>query len=208
MKKIFDLDNPIWRFIGNLADFFLLSVYWYLCAIIIIPMGAGTTAMHSVTLKMASHTEGYTTKGFFKAFKDNFRQGTVMGLCYLGVGLVITIDFYWIFFGNPKVGVYFLPLAIMIAAVYLLCANFTFPMLSHYDNDTKSLLILGVSYTFKNLVPVFSYTLLTIGIFALGIFVFWPILLIAPGLSAYISAFILNRIFTKYDRNADSSQSD
>lgn len=208
MRKIFDLDNPIWRFIGNLADFFMLSVYWYLCVILIIPMGAGTTALYTVTLKMSSCTEGYITKEFITAFKKNFRQGTIIGLIYLGLGLVIAIDFYWIFFGNPQAGVYFLPLAIMIAFLYLLCASFTFPLLSHYYNDTRSLLILGVSYTFKNLISVFSYTLFTIGIFAVGIFVFWPILLIAPGLSAYISSYILNHIFMKYDKNVDSFQND
>lgn len=28
--KFFSLENPVWKFIGNLADFFILSCLWYL----------------------------------------------------------------------------------------------------------------------------------------------------------------------------------
>lgn len=207
MRKIFNLDNPVWRFIGNLADFFLLSVYWYICALLIIPFGAGTTAMHSVTMKMAENTEGYTTSGFIEAFKKNFKQGTTIGILYLSAGAVIGIDFLWIFFGQPEIGVYFVPFGIVVGLIYILFGSFIFPLLAHYDNDTKSLIKIGVVYTFRNFLPIFSYTLLVIGIFSFGVFVFWPVLLVAPGLGAYISAFIINRIFDKYDMSAGSCRS-
>ena len=37
--KFFSLENPIWKFIGNLADFFLLSCLWYLCCLPVVTAG-------------------------------------------------------------------------------------------------------------------------------------------------------------------------
>ena len=48
--KFFSLENPIWKFIGNLADFFLLSCLWYLCCLPVVTAGAATTALYYVTL--------------------------------------------------------------------------------------------------------------------------------------------------------------
>ena len=49
--KFFSLENPIWKFIGNLADFFLLSCLWYLCCLPVVTAGTATTALYYVTLK-------------------------------------------------------------------------------------------------------------------------------------------------------------
>ena len=42
-----------------------------------------------------------------------------------------------------------------------------------------------------------TYTIIK-GFFAVGVFVFWPVLLVAPGLASYCNAFLFNRIFDKY----------
>ncbi len=53
----------------------------------------------------------------------------------------------------------------------------------------------------RNFLPVLSTVIVTVAFFAFGLFVFWPVLLIAPGLSAYINSFIYNRIFAGYGLN-------
>lgn len=40
--------------------------------------------------------------------------------------------------------------------------------------------------------------MVTVAFFAVGVFVFWPVLLVAPGLASYCNAFLFNRIFDKY----------
>lgn len=95
MNRLFNPENPIWRFVGNLADFCLLSILWYLSCIPIITAGCGTTALYYVTLKMASNQEGYTFAGWWKSFRLNFKQGTVIGLIFLVFGSVLGIDFFW-----------------------------------------------------------------------------------------------------------------
>ena len=46
-----------------------------------------------------------------------------------------------------------------------------------------------------------SAIIMTAAIFLVGLFVFWPLLLIAPGLSAYLNSYLYNRILEKYGLN-------
>lgn len=66
MGRIFNLENPIWRFIGNLANFFLLSVCWYLCCILVVTLGCGTTALYYTTMKMAANKKYYTLNNLLR----------------------------------------------------------------------------------------------------------------------------------------------
>ncbi|MFQ9510793.1 MAG: DUF624 domain-containing protein, partial [Lachnospiraceae bacterium] len=59
MGGLFNLDNPVWRFIGKLVDVALLNLLWIICCIPIVTIGPATTAMYYVTLKLVRDEEGY-----------------------------------------------------------------------------------------------------------------------------------------------------
>ena len=89
------IDNPIMRGMGRLADFIILNLLWVVCSIPIITIGASTTALYTVMLKLVKNEEGYIAKGFLKAFKENFKQATVIWLILLVAGLLIGFDLYF-----------------------------------------------------------------------------------------------------------------
>lgn len=74
MGSLFNLDNPIWRFMGKLVDVFILTLLWAVCCIPIITIGPASTAVYYVTLKLVRDEESYTVRSFFKSFKENFKQ--------------------------------------------------------------------------------------------------------------------------------------
>jgi uncharacterized membrane protein YesL len=78
MGKLFDLDSPILRVLGTLADLCLLNIMTLLGCLPIITAGASITAMHYVMLKMVRNQEGYIWKDFWKSFKENFGQATAI----------------------------------------------------------------------------------------------------------------------------------
>ena len=86
-------DNPVVNGIGRIADFVVLNLLWVLCSIPIITIGASTTALYTVMLKIVKNEEGYLVKGFFKAFRENFKQSTVIWLVFLALGIVLLVDF-------------------------------------------------------------------------------------------------------------------
>lgn len=198
MHRLFDLENPVWRFIGNIIDMFLLSIYWYLCCLPVITAGSGTTALFYVTLKLTSNQEGYTTASFFKSFKSNLRQATIIWLLCLFAGIILVIDFYWALTSGSSIGASLLPAFVIIAILYLIFVAFLFPLLARCENSIKTLLGMCLAMSIRNFLPILSTLLVTAGIFSVAIFVFWPLIFIAPGLSAYLNSYIFNHILNKY----------
>lgn len=199
MNRFFQLDNPVWRFVGNLADMFLLSVYWYLCCIPVITIGCGTTALYYCTLKLTSNQEGYTTASFIKSFKNNFKQATAIWLLCLLIGIILAIDLIWALSSGSSFGASLLPAFLILILIYFCFLSFLFPLLARCENSSKTLMMMSFSLSLKNFLPVLSTIIVTVSLFSLGLFVAWPLLLIAPGLSAYLNSYIYNRLFNKYN---------
>lgn len=198
MGRFFNLENPIWRFIGNLADFFLLSVCWYLCCIPVVTAGCGTTALYYVTMKMAANKEGYTFRSFLASFRANFRPATLIWLLFLGIGFMLYADFSWCLTGGSLFARSMLITFGIVAVLYLLCLRLVFPLIARCDNTLKALLKMCFAMSIRSFLPLLSTVVVTAAFFSLGIFVFWPLLLVAPGLGAYINSFVFNRMLEKY----------
>ena len=98
LSGIFNYDNPIWRFIGKFCDIMILNVLWLICCIPVVTVGAATTAVYYVTLKLVRDEEGPTIRSFFKSFKENFKQATVLWLIMLAVGALLGFDLYFFLF--------------------------------------------------------------------------------------------------------------
>ena len=92
MNRLFDLDNPVMRFLGKLFDLMYLNLLFLLCSIPIVTIGASLTAMYSVALKMVKNEETYIGKDFFKSFRMNFKQGTIIWILFLLIGWVMYAD--------------------------------------------------------------------------------------------------------------------
>ena len=57
LSGFFNYDNPVWRFIGKFGDLIILNVLWFVCSIPIFTIGASTTAVYYVTLKLARNDD-------------------------------------------------------------------------------------------------------------------------------------------------------
>ena len=90
--KFFSLENPVWKFIGNLADFFILSCLWYLCSLPVVTAGAAASAVYYVTLKMSRDQEGELVRSFFKSFRQNLKPGCLLGVGYLAAVVLLGLD--------------------------------------------------------------------------------------------------------------------
>ncbi len=85
MGRFFDLDSPLMSTLSKLADLIILNILVVICSLPLFTIGASLTAMHYVVLKMVRNEEGYIIKSFFKSFKQNFKQATIIWLILLVV---------------------------------------------------------------------------------------------------------------------------
>ena len=83
--KLFNLDSPVMVFLSKVANLMILNVLTIICCIPIFTAGAAITALYYVTIKMARGDDPYIIKGYFKSFKENFKQATIIWLIMLGL---------------------------------------------------------------------------------------------------------------------------
>ena len=78
--NIFKFESPVMQFIGKVADFILLNLLTIVCSLPIITFGAAYTAKYYVSMKIVRGEEGTLFKSYFKSFKENFKQSTIISI--------------------------------------------------------------------------------------------------------------------------------
>src|SRR5699024_1479033 len=90
--NLFSYDSMLSRFLYLVGDIVTLHFLWLLCSLPIVTMGASTTALYYSCMKRIRTNEGYPTRNFFKSFKENFRQSTLIWLGMVIIGLILFFD--------------------------------------------------------------------------------------------------------------------
>jgi len=204
MAKLFGYDNPVWKFMGRVADVFFLTILWAVCSLPVITIGASTSALYYVALKMVKNREGYLWQSFWKAFKNNFAQATIMWGILLLVGGFLGLDLYLFYIMEGQTAVFAFWLFFVLAVLYLFAAVLVFPLQARLDAAIGKLFFMTFMVSIKNFSWVMLMFVTVVCVLALGIFVFWPILLVGAGAAAYIHSLILVWIiFPKYGWNEE-----
>lgn len=151
MSDFFQPDNPIIRFLSRFFDLMVLNFLFIISCIPIVTIGAATSAMYFITIKMQSGNEPGIVKGYLKVFRQNFKQATLLwlpvllGIVFLGADLYIiyrVLDPQFIFLQYPVFITLFILVSIMIYA---------FPLLSNYECNTKQLLKNSILISLSNI---------------------------------------------------------
>ena len=93
LRGLFSLDNPVMRFLSRVADVMILNLLFLVCSIPIITIGASLSALYYCLFKIKEEEEGYLLKKFFHSFRQNFKQATLMWLIFLGVAILLILEF-------------------------------------------------------------------------------------------------------------------
>ncbi len=202
MGSIFNLDSPVMQALGKVADLMWLNVLTMICCIPVITIGPSLTAMHYMALKIVRNEECYITRGFFKSFKENFRQGVVIGIITLFITFILVGDF--LLLRNPDLGFSkFLQIVITIIAVlFLFTLMYVYPVLAKFANTIWR----TIKNAFLMSIMQFPKTLLMIVIWALPLILLYvsgrtvPIVFLF-GLSgpAWLCAHLYNKFFKKLE---------
>lgn len=202
MDKIIDIDSPFVRTVNKITDLVVLNLWTLLCSIPIITIGASFSAAHYVALKLRRNEEGYTTREFFKAFKQNFKKATLIWLIILFAIIVLALDFYIMRnmdLGIPKIvqGV------IMVVTALLACTvMWVFPLQAKFENTIKQ----TIKNAFSLSMIQAPRTLLMLVMHALPFVLCFSIYQIMPlylffGFSVpiYVSAMLYNKMFIRLE---------
>ena len=207
--KFFDLDSPLMNVLNKMADLMWLNILTLICCIPIFTAGAAFTSLHYVVLKIVRNEESYITRSYFKSFKTNFRQATVIWLLILVVAAILGGDYYII----TKSGMEFskvLIVLIMAAAVLVICATlYVFPVLAKFDNTImgtiRNAFIMSILQLPKTLV-MFVMAFFPLIVYLVSLRLIPIIFLFGFSLPAYASAMLYNKFFQKLEDQILSEQ--
>lgn len=200
--KLFNLDSPFMQAMNKIADLMWLNVLTMICCIPIFTAGASLTAMHYMALKIVRDEECYITRDFFKSFKLNFRQGTVIWLIMLVVFLLLAGDFYIINNSGLEFNRAMRVILIVITFLALFASVFVFPVLAKFDNTVmrtiKNAFFIGILQFPKTILMM---ALLVVPIVLLAYFPKITPVVFLYGFSgpAWASAKLYNKFFQKLE---------
>lgn len=195
-------DHIVYRILDLLGKLIICSILWVLCALPVITLGASCTALYYAVVKSIRRDCSSVLQAFFSAFRENFRQSTVVQILLLWLSAVpvcVLISAYltqtpWGILQYTMTGV-----LILLALVWLLI----YPVISRFYHRGGTLLrflllLLGRHPLtgLGSLLMIAGGTLLVLSNGAALLFV--------PGVLAYAQSFLLEPVFRKYSTEGEN----
>lgn len=203
MGKIISTDSTLYKFTSKLVNILLINFIWIISSIPIITIGASTTAVYYVTLKIVKEEEVYIVKSFIKSFKENFKQSTIMWLIFLVIGVILGSNYYYLFNVVKNPGILFRIVTALVTVLYVFCVLYAFPLLSRYSNSiSRTILnsfVVSIRYFSRTIIIlVLVVVLIAIGLYHTISFIFT--LFFGVGLLTYVVSFYTLKVFEDLER--------
>lgn len=203
MGSIFSLDGKFYKTLDKLADCLILNLLWLLCCIPIVTIGAANTALYYTTQKVIRKEEGSVWSTYWRTFRSNFKQGTILWIIFLALLLLLGLDLYYAYILKGAISAMhvfciLLPFILMMVITW---SVYCFAYIAHIEDRLgtvlKNCFLICISNPLRTLLLAAGYLLCLL----LMIFVsFGPMLIfILPVAYMYLIACpTLEKVFSKY----------
>lgn len=203
--NIFRYDSPLMQYLTRAADLIWVNLLVLVCSIPIFTIGASLSAMETIIYKILHNEDIRVTREFFKAFKKNFKQATIIWLILMAVFGVLGYDFYYSRQIGTGVAEAMKTAAIVLFVLAYALMLYILPLQAHYINKTKDIFKNSAILCVVHPIRTIFMLLIQAAFIALGVLVvldyrFIP-LLAAFGISLpwYFCACIHMPVFDKLD---------
>ena len=198
--------TPVGRFLRYLCDLMVVNWLWILCSLPVVTIGPATCALFAVTLRLARDENVSVLRTFFRAFRNNFKSGLLLGLIGIGLLVVGATDFL---FALEQTGLFrklFIVVAVIVLCVLLIVVSYAFALQARFENSLTG----QIKNAFTLAVCSPGWTVLMWAIYLLPIagLLLWPelflqvlgFLYLMIGISgpAFLGSFVLKHIFARF----------
>ncbi len=204
MQSLFAPDSKFMQAMSRLWDLVMLNILFLLTSLPIFTMGAASAALYTVCFRMDTDREEGLYRTYFSAFRQNFRQGTLLFLLFFIVIAAMLFNIA-LFFMQPGILHFFTYLFLLLLVVAALMYSCAFPLLSLFDNDNKTTLKNALALSVGYLPRFFLAAVLNcfpLVLFLMNLYTFlhmaflWVFLYFSA--AAYLNSRILNKVFLPY----------
>ena len=150
------------RIFGFLGQLIALNLLWIVCSLPVITAGASTTALFYCTLKLHKDGDIRVLYDFFKSFKQNFKQSTLIWILMAAAGIFIymekealaTMPGYMSQIFNYVIFAVYIPLVAV--------ALYVFPTVAAFENKTMTLITNAFYFAVKHIGYALAVAVITI----------------------------------------------
>ena len=200
---MFSLDSKFMQIINRITDLLILNLLFVVTSIPVVTIGASMTAMYTVCFRFDEDWEEGVFKTYFRAFRSNFRQATVIWLI-LALILFLCVGDFLICLPQTNGLRYLAVVAAILGFLALLTFSLVFPLLSRFDNTVKNTLknavLLSMAYA-PHAILLGLLNAVPVGLFLVSPYLaarFSPLfLLIYHAAAAYLGSKVLKKPFRK-----------
>lgn len=197
------MDNPFMQALSVAADLLALNILTLLCCLPVVTAGAGITAMNDLLVHLTRQEESYIAQGFFRSFKENFKQSTILWLIFLVAGFLIYFDYHAAAVYAPMLRYPIAAIGVLVLAIGM----YAFALLSRYENTLtgtlKNAVSLAIAYfprTLGMVVFAVAFWVLAIHFYRIGV----PLLaMFGLSLPCYICALLMKGVFDQLENDTD-----
>lgn len=200
-------ENPVMNFMNKIVDLIVLNVCFIISCIPVITIGAGITALYSVNLKMIRSEEAYVFRGYWKAFRVNFRQATLSWMIFLAAGVIFMYDLRLIPLLPAGIQKIFYAVLLVCGIVYAVELLYVFPYIARFRDSLqrsfKNAFLIGgtrIGYTVTLVMLAAAFTAAGLACItgSVELLFFWAVT--GFSLASYVQAWILRKVFDRYEQ--------
>lgn len=195
-------ETPVARLLSRFMDLILLNIFWLICSIPIITIGASTAALYDMTMRLALHEEVSVISDFFKSFAHHLKKGTLLYLLALAVGAFLALDFWSAIQWNIPFKFVLQVLILSVGYFYLATVSHAIPALAYFDEPVIKTVKHGFFLAMRN--GIFTVYVMILDLIPFVIFFLFPLvfmkslflwLTVGIALIAWLNSLHLVRLF-------------
>lgn len=201
MEKWFGLDSKFYKFGTLLGDLIILTLLWTICSVPLITIGASTTALYYVTTRQLSNREGYVTKDFFKSFKQNFVEATIVTAIVGIIGAILYVNIR-LFTPDTTLNIIIYLIQFVILYQLIIFTIYVFPILSRFDLKLGSLIKTAIFMANRHLLTTLTCAVLIVAVFFIS-FEYRILVILCAGVYGILTSLMFMKLFRKYVPDMD-----
>ena len=202
--SVFSTTNPFIKFLAKLADLVILNLLIVVFSLPIVTAGAAITAGHYATLKL-HRGEGYVIKNYWKSFRLNFAQSTVIWISY-AIYIVLSVGVIFVFSkqntllaGRVQGGV----VGLVIISLFLF--SWIIPLQARFTNQIRVTVRNAIRFAFKYFLITILMVIISLSPIVIALFInihFYTILfLFGASAPIYLCVKLYDKVFKAIEDN-------
>ncbi len=197
------IDSKFFHFMNKIADCMILSVLWSVFSIPIVTSGAAGSALYYCVLKVLREDSGSPVKDFWRSFRANFRQSSIVFCLFAAVCCAVSAVGTAIYAASQTdrtlTNIYLVFLFLLL--FFIAWLHYILSYIARFEAPLKIVLKNSLVICLANLPASISFAVLFAVVLG-GVILTLPAsamsFLLVPGLYAWVNSLLMERIYRKY----------